>query len=91
MPMTVLGFSLIAMNTYIFVVYLYSTFVHANLGWRFPVIERIFVTPRFHHWHHGIEREARHAAQLRQKSRRRGPAAGSETTIRSRRKSVFGP
>ena len=54
-PMFVLGFSAQAMNAYIFVVYLYSTFVHANLGWRFPIVERILVTPRFHHWHHGIE------------------------------------
>ena len=57
-PMFVLGFSLTAMNSYIFLVYVYSTLVHANLGWRFPVLEQIFVTPRFHHWHHGIEREA---------------------------------
>ncbi|HEY1109985.1 MAG TPA: sterol desaturase family protein [Opitutaceae bacterium] len=57
-PMVVLGFSATAMNAYIFLVYLYSTFVHANLGWRFPLLEKIFVTPRFHHWHHGIEREA---------------------------------
>jgi sterol desaturase/sphingolipid hydroxylase (fatty acid hydroxylase superfamily) len=57
-PMFVLGFSPTAMNSYILLVYLYSTFVHANLGWRFPVIERLMVTPRFHHWHHGIEREA---------------------------------
>jgi sterol desaturase/sphingolipid hydroxylase (fatty acid hydroxylase superfamily) len=57
-PMFVLGFSGAAMNSYIFVVYLYSTFVHANLGWRFPVIEKLLVTPRFHHWHHGIEDEA---------------------------------
>jgi sterol desaturase/sphingolipid hydroxylase (fatty acid hydroxylase superfamily) len=57
-PMFVLGFSPTAMNSYILLVYLYSTFVHANLNWRFPVIERFLVTPRFHHWHHGIEREA---------------------------------
>jgi sterol desaturase/sphingolipid hydroxylase (fatty acid hydroxylase superfamily) len=57
-PMYILGFSPAAMNTYVFVVYLYSTFVHANLSWRFPIIERILVTPRFHHWHHGIEEEA---------------------------------
>ena len=25
---------------------------------RFGVLEEIFVVPRFHHWHHGIEREA---------------------------------
>lgn len=57
-PMFVLGFSATAMNAYILLVYVYSTFVHANLGWRFPVIEKFLVTPRFHHWHHGIEREA---------------------------------
>ncbi len=57
-PMFVLGFDAAAMNAYIFLVYLYSTFVHANLGWRFPVVEKFLVTPRFHHWHHGIEREA---------------------------------
>jgi sterol desaturase/sphingolipid hydroxylase (fatty acid hydroxylase superfamily) len=57
-PMFVLGFNPNAVNLYIFVVYLYSTFIHANLGWRFPVVERLLVTPRFHHWHHGIEKEA---------------------------------
>ncbi|TSJ79618.1 sterol desaturase family protein [Rariglobus hedericola] len=57
-PMFVLGFGAGPMNAYIFVVYLYATFVHANIGWKFPVIEKFFVTPRFHHWHHGIEKEA---------------------------------
>ncbi|MEO6244259.1 MAG: sterol desaturase family protein [Opitutaceae bacterium] len=57
-PMFVLGFTPSAMNAYIFLVFLYSTFVHANLGWRFPFVEKLLVTPRFHHWHHGIEREA---------------------------------
>jgi sterol desaturase/sphingolipid hydroxylase (fatty acid hydroxylase superfamily) len=57
-PMFVLGFSDNAMHAYIFLVYLYSTFVHANLGWRFGWLEKFFVTPRFHHWHHGIEKEA---------------------------------
>lgn len=56
--MIVLGFSAAAANGYILLTYLYSTFVHANVGLRFPVIERVLVTPRFHHWHHGIEREA---------------------------------
>jgi sterol desaturase/sphingolipid hydroxylase (fatty acid hydroxylase superfamily) len=57
-PMIVLGFSQGVVNTYIFVVYLYATFVHSNLGLRFGVIEKLLVTPRFHHWHHGIEKEA---------------------------------
>src|SRR5262249_594727 len=45
-------------HSYIFLVYLYSTFVHANLGWRLSLVEKVFVTPRFHHWHHGLEPEA---------------------------------
>ena len=57
-PMIVLGFSQGVVNTYIFVVYLYATFVHSNLGLRFGFIEKVLVTPRFHHWHHGIEKEA---------------------------------
>jgi sterol desaturase/sphingolipid hydroxylase (fatty acid hydroxylase superfamily) len=57
-PMFVLGFRQDVINVYIFVVYLYATFVHANLRWRFPVVEKLLVTPRFHHWHHGIEDEA---------------------------------
>ncbi len=57
-PMHLLGFSPGAMQAYILVVYLYSTFIHANLGWRLAWMEKLFVTPRFHHWHHGVEKEA---------------------------------
>jgi sterol desaturase/sphingolipid hydroxylase (fatty acid hydroxylase superfamily) len=58
LPMFVLGFSPNAVNAYILLVYLYSTFVHANVSWRFPWVESLLVTPRFHHWHHGLEDEA---------------------------------
>lgn len=57
-PMIILGFSPGAVNAYLLVVYLYATFVHANLGIRFGFLEKLLVTPRFHHWHHGIEKEA---------------------------------
>lgn len=57
-PMYVLGFSEPALYAYIFFVYLFSTFVHSNLRWNFGPWSYWFVTPRFHHWHHGIEREA---------------------------------
>ena len=57
-PAFVLGFSPAALQTYLLIVYVYSTFVHANLGWRLASIEKFLVTPRFHHWHHGIEKEA---------------------------------
>lgn len=57
-PMIILGFSPAAVNAYLLIVYLYATFVHANLGFRFGFLEKFLVTPRFHHWHHGIEKEA---------------------------------
>lgn len=57
-PMIVLGFHQSAVNAYLLIVYLFATFVHSNIGLRFGILERIFVTPRFHHWHHGIEKEA---------------------------------
>lgn len=57
-PMIMLGFTADVTNTYLLVVYLFATFAHANLGWRLGLLEKLIVTPRFHHWHHGIEKEA---------------------------------
>jgi sterol desaturase/sphingolipid hydroxylase (fatty acid hydroxylase superfamily) len=58
LPMILLGFSTTAVHCYIFMVYLWSTFIHANIGWRMRGVEQVLVVPRFHHWHHGIEQEA---------------------------------
>ena len=57
-PMFTLGFDASALQTYILIVYIYSAFIHANIGWSFERVGRFIVTPRFHHWHHGIEKEA---------------------------------
>ncbi|WP_299370122.1 sterol desaturase family protein [uncultured Tateyamaria sp.] len=57
-PMFTLGFDPAAIQTYLLVVYFYSTFIHANLSWHFGWLERFLVTPRFHHWHHGSDRAA---------------------------------
>ena len=57
-PMYVLGFAESALYAYIFFVYLFSTIVHANVRLNLGLLEHFFVTPRFHHWHHGIEKEA---------------------------------
>lgn len=57
-PMYVLGFVEPAIYTYILVVYLYATYVHANLKFDIEWLKPLLVTPRFHHWHHGIEKEA---------------------------------
>lgn len=57
-PIFVLGFSEQALMVYVFLVAAQATFIHANVRWQFRAIERVVVTPAFHHWHHGAEPEA---------------------------------
>lgn len=58
LPMYVMGFAEAPLYAYIFFVYLLSVFIHANLRINFGFLNYIIATPRFHHWHHGIEEEA---------------------------------
>ena len=58
LPMFTLGFKPEAIQGYLLIVYFYSSFIHANIGWKLGFLERFFVTPRFHHWHHGSDRDA---------------------------------
>jgi len=30
----------------------WAFFIHANIGWRLGIVERLVATPAFHHWHH---------------------------------------
>lgn len=57
-PMFTMGFDPAAIQAYLLVVYFSSSFIHANIGWKLGFLERFIVTPRFHHWHHGSDREA---------------------------------
>lgn len=57
-PMFALGFEPLAIQIYLLIVYFYSAFIHANIGWNLKAVEPYVATPRFHHWHHGEEREA---------------------------------
>lgn len=57
-PMYVLGFAEPALYSYLVFVFFLSALVHSNLRLPLRFLDRIIVTPRFHHWHHGIEREA---------------------------------
>lgn len=58
LPLLTFGFSPSVMQAYIAMVYIYSGLVHANLKGDFDRFGHVMVTPRFHHWHHGIEKEA---------------------------------
>ncbi|WP_298291401.1 sterol desaturase family protein [uncultured Litoreibacter sp.] len=57
-PMFTLGFDPAAIQAYVLIVYFYSSFIHSNIGWNLTKAEPYVVTPRFHHWHHGAEKEA---------------------------------
>jgi sterol desaturase/sphingolipid hydroxylase (fatty acid hydroxylase superfamily) len=58
LPMYLIGYAESALYGYILLVYLSSVFIHSNIGIRFYWLEYIIATPRFHHWHHGVEKEA---------------------------------
>lgn len=57
-PMHVLGFGQEALHIYILIVYLNATFLHTNVKFNVEWLKPLLATPRFHHWHHGIEKEA---------------------------------
>lgn len=58
LPLLTFGFAPSAMQAYVAIVYIYASLIHANLGGDLPRLGRWLVTPRFHHWHHGLEEEA---------------------------------
>lgn len=58
LPLLTFGFSPSVMQAYVTLVYIYSGLVHANLRGDFERLGHWLVTPRFHHWHHGLEAEA---------------------------------
>ena len=57
-PMYVLGFGEWALKAYILYIYLHATLIHANVRFDLGWLKHVIATPRFHHWHHGIEKEA---------------------------------
>lgn len=57
-PMYALGYEETALKAYILYVFLHSTFIHANVRFDFGWLKQVIATPQFHHWHHGIEKEA---------------------------------
>ena len=58
LPMMTLGYTPTALQIYIGLVYVYSSLLHANLRGDFDGLGKWMATPRFHHWHHGLEKEA---------------------------------
>jgi sterol desaturase/sphingolipid hydroxylase (fatty acid hydroxylase superfamily) len=59
LPLVVLGFDTVAVYAYLALVSFHAVFIHANFAPRWAWLERWIAGPRFHHWHHGVEEEAR--------------------------------
>ena len=57
-PIYVLGFGVAPLFAYVVFVSIQATFIHANIRFEFGALQWFLATPRFHHWHHGAEREA---------------------------------
>ncbi|GAA4039528.1 sterol desaturase family protein [Parerythrobacter jejuensis] len=58
LPLFTLGFEASVMQAYIGFIYVWSSLLHANVGGDFNRLGHWIATPRFHHWHHGLEEEA---------------------------------
>ncbi|MEO1014497.1 MAG: sterol desaturase family protein [Pseudomonadota bacterium] len=58
LAIAVCGFDQGPINAYILFIGFHATFIHANCGIEFAALERFFVTPKHHHWHHAKDEEA---------------------------------
>jgi sterol desaturase/sphingolipid hydroxylase (fatty acid hydroxylase superfamily) len=59
LPLSLLGFAQPALYAYLVFVSFHAVFIHANVRFRLDAVEPFLVMPRFHHWHHAVEAEAR--------------------------------
>lgn len=57
-PVYVLGFSQGPIYAYILLISFYAVFIHANARIEFWWLDRLIVSPKFHHWHHAAAPEA---------------------------------
>jgi len=56
LPIYALGFTTEVFYAYVVIVALQAVMAHANTRLPFGWLERVLVTPRYHHWHHARER-----------------------------------
>lgn len=52
-PLYICGFSELAFDSYILFVSIHAVLIHANTRLNFGFLKYVFVTPQYHHWHHG--------------------------------------
>lgn len=56
-----LGFNLAAVAGVMPFLVLYGLLLHANVNWSFGWLRYVFVSPRYHRWHHSLDEQARNA------------------------------
>jgi sterol desaturase/sphingolipid hydroxylase (fatty acid hydroxylase superfamily) len=56
--LTLLGFPAYALLVYSAVKHYYGFFIHADLPWSYGRLDKVFVSPVMHRWHHSLESEA---------------------------------
>lgn len=56
--LTLLGFPPYAVIANNLIRHYYGYFIHADIPWRYGLLEKVFVTPTMHRWHHAKERAA---------------------------------
>ncbi len=59
LPFGLLGFSPALIAAYIPFLTFYAIFVHANVTWRYGMLQYVVASPEFHRWHHTSEEEGR--------------------------------
>jgi sterol desaturase/sphingolipid hydroxylase (fatty acid hydroxylase superfamily) len=57
-PIFVLGFERTIIDAYVIIVGFQAVLNHTNAQINFGFLEKIIVTPQFHHWHHSSDRNA---------------------------------
>jgi sterol desaturase/sphingolipid hydroxylase (fatty acid hydroxylase superfamily) len=57
-PILLLGFSPIAVELYTPILSCYVALEHANVPWSYGPLRYVIASPRFHRWHHAIDRSA---------------------------------
>ena len=57
-PLYLLGPRTDALNIYVIIVAFQAVLIHSNFRFEFGPLGYLFVTPKFHHWHHSKDRPA---------------------------------
>ena len=60
LPAFVLGVDIAPLAVFILGTRLYTVLLHANIDLTYGPLDRVFASPRFHHWHHAADGTGTH-------------------------------